>query len=53
MSISLMKYKVDIEVLEGIAEGIIKNLFTTTLLSTTIQDGSTRARSMLTNHIVI
>jgi len=32
-------------VLEGNAEGIIKNLFATTLLGTTIQDGGTRARS--------
>jgi len=44
-SISLTEGNVDIEVLEGNAEGIIKNLFATTLLGTTIQDGGTRARS--------
>ena len=45
LSISLTEGNVDIEVLEGNAEGIVKNLFATTLLGTTIQDSSTRARS--------
>ena len=48
MSISLMEGNVNIEVLEGNAEGIVKNLFATTLLGTTIQDSGTRARSKLT-----
>ena len=43
--ISLTEGNVNIEVLEGNAEEIIKNLFATTLLDTTIQDGGTRARS--------
>ena len=45
MSIFLIEDNVDIEVLEGNAEGIVKNLFATTLLGATIQDGSTRVRS--------
>jgi len=40
-----MEDNVDIEVLEENAKGIVKNLFATTLLGTTIQDGGTRARS--------
>ena len=45
MSISLTEGNVNIEVLKRIAEGIVKNLFTTTLLGATMQDSSTRARS--------
>ena len=45
MSIFLTEGNVDIEVLEGNAEGNVKNLFATTLLGATIQDGGTRARS--------
>jgi len=45
MFIFLTEDNVDIEVLEGNAEGIVKNLFATTLLGATIQDGGTRARS--------
>jgi len=44
-SISLVEGNVDIEVLEENAEGIVKNLFATTLLGATIQDGGIRARS--------
>ena len=43
--ISLTEGNVDIEVLKGIAEGIVKNLFTTTLLGAITQDSGTRARS--------
>ena len=39
-----MEGNVDIEVLEGIVEEIVKNLFATTLLGTTMQDGGIRAR---------
>jgi len=42
-SISLIEDNVNIEMLEGIAERIVKNLFANTLLGTTMQDGSTRA----------
>jgi len=45
MSISLTEGNIDMEVLKGIAEGIVKNLFTTTLLDATTQDSGTRARS--------
>ena len=45
MSIFLMEGNIDIEVLEENAEEIVKNLFATTLLGATIQDGGTRARS--------
>jgi len=45
MSISLTEGNIDMEVLKGIAEGIVKNLFTTTLLGATTQDSGTRARS--------
>jgi len=43
LSISSIEDNVNIKVLEGIAERIVKNLFATTLLGTTMQDGSTRA----------
>ena len=45
MFISLIEGNVDIEVLKGIAEGVVKNLLTTTLLGATTQDSGTRARS--------